>query len=32
VDIHVVRGPNGKYLRTDPDRTSRNNLEDLLDC
>ena len=32
VDIHVVRGPNGKYLRTDPDRTSRNNLDDLPEC
>lgn len=32
IDIHVVRGPNGKYLRTDPDRTSRNNLDDLPDC
>ena len=32
VDIHVVRGSNGKYLRTDPDRTSRNNLDDLPDC
>lgn len=32
VDIHVVRGPKGKYLRTDPDRTNRNNLDDLPDC
>lgn len=32
VDIHVVNGRNGKYLRTDPDRTSRNNLDDLPDC
>ena len=32
VDIHVVQGRNGKYLRTDPDRTSRNNLDDLPDC
>lgn len=32
VDIHVVRGQSGKYLRTDPDRTSRNNLDDLPDC
>lgn len=32
VDIHVVNGPNGKYLRTDPDRSSRNNLDDLPDC
>lgn len=32
VDIHVVQGQNGKYLRTDPDKTSRNNLGDLPDC
>ena len=32
VDIHVVRGPTGKYLRTDPDRTSDNNLDDLPNC
>ena len=32
VDIHVVDGPTGKYLRTDPDRTTRNNLDDLPDC
>lgn len=32
VSIHVVNGPSGKYLRTDPDRTSRNNLDDLPDC
>lgn len=31
-DIHVVNGPNGKYLRTDRDNTSRNNLDDLPDC
>ena len=31
-DIHVVDGPNGKYLRTDPDSTSTNNLDDLPDC
>lgn len=30
--IHVVDGPNGKYLRTDWDNTDRNNLEDLPDC
>lgn len=30
--IHVVNGPNGKYLRTDRDDTSRNNLDDLPDC
>ena len=27
--IHVVNGVNGKYLRTDSDATSRNNLDDL---
>lgn len=31
-DIHVVKGANGKYLRTDPDTTSHNNLDDLPDC
>ena len=31
-DIHVVNGPTGKYLRTDRDNTSRNNLDDLPDC
>lgn len=30
--IRVVNGPTGKYLRTDRDSTSRNNLDDLLDC
>lgn len=30
--IRVVNGPNGKYLRTDRDDTSRNNLDDLPDC
>jgi hypothetical protein len=32
VDIKVVKGKNGKYLRTDPDKTTKNNLEDLPDC
>ncbi len=32
VNIRVVRGPYGKYLRTDPDWTTRNNLDDLPDC
>lgn len=33
VDIHVVDDPNkGKYLRTDPDKTTSNNLDDLPDC
>lgn len=31
-EIHVVNGPNGKYLRTDQDNTSSNNLDDLPDC
>jgi hypothetical protein len=30
--ISVVNGPTGKYLRTDKDNTSRNNLDDLPDC
>ena len=30
--IRVVNGPTGKYLRTDRDTTSRNNLDDLPDC
>lgn len=30
--IHVVNGPTGKYLRTDKDSTTRNNLDDLEDC
>ena len=32
VDIHVVDGPSGKYLRTDPDTTNTNNLDDLPNC
>ena len=31
-EIRVVNGPTGKYLRTDRDSTSRNNLDDLPDC
>ena len=31
-DIHVVNGPTGKYLRSDPDKTSNNNLDNLPDC
>lgn len=31
-EISVVNGPNGKYLRTDRDDTSKNNLNDLPDC
>jgi hypothetical protein len=30
--IRVVEGRNGKYLRTDRDNTTRNNLDDLPDC
>ena len=30
--IRVVKGPTGKYLRTDRDDTTRNNLDDLPDC
>ncbi len=32
VDIIVVDGTNGKYLRTDPDKTTKNNLDELPDC
>lgn len=31
-EIRVVDGKNGKYLRTDRDDTSKNNLDDLPDC
>ena len=31
-EIRVVLGPYGKYLRTDRDSTTRNNLDDLPDC
>ena len=30
--IRVVSGNTGKYLRTDKDNTTRNNLDDLPDC
>lgn len=30
--VRVVNGPKGKYLRTDRDNTSRNNLNDLIEC
>lgn len=30
--IRVVPGARGKYLRTDRDQTSKNNLDDLPDC
>ena len=32
VDIRVIEGQTGKYLRTDPDSTKTNNLDDLPDC
>lgn len=32
VEIKVVKGSTGKYLRTDPDKTTKNNLDDLPDC
>ena len=31
-EIRVVNGPNGPYLRTDRDQTTRNNLADLPGC
>ena len=31
-DVHVVDGQTGKYLRTDPDPTSGNNLDNLPNC
>ena len=31
-EIRVVNGPTGKYLRTDRDDTTKNNLDDLPDC
>ena len=31
-EIRVVNGPTGKYLRTDRDDTTGNNLDDLPDC
>jgi hypothetical protein len=31
-EIRVVNGSSGKYLRTDRDNTSRNNLDDLPNC
>ena len=30
--VHVVMGPTGKYLCSDPDATSANNLDNLPDC
>ena len=31
-DVHVVKGATGKYLRSDPDSSSDNNLDNLPDC
>lgn len=31
-DVHVVNGPNGKYLRTDPNSNCRDNLDNLPNC
>ena len=31
-EIRVVSAPTGRYLRTDHDNTTRNNLLDLPDC
>lgn len=31
-EITVVKGPNGKYLRTVRDGSIRNNLDELPDC
>jgi hypothetical protein len=31
-DVEVVNGATGKYLRTDPDKTTADNLGDLPDC
>ena len=32
VEVKVVREGQNKYLRTDPDNTLRNNLDELHDC
>ncbi len=31
-DIHVVDDPDGRYLRTDPDASAADNLDNLPDC
>jgi Protein of unknown function (DUF3892) len=31
-EVRVVNGPYGKYLRTDRDNTTTNNLDDLPNC
>ncbi len=32
VEIRVINARTGKYLRTDPDKTTKNNLDDLPNC
>lgn len=32
VEVRVVNGTTGKYLRSDSDRASKNNLDNLPDC
>ncbi len=31
-DVHVVTGPRGKYLRTDPNSSCSDNLDSLPNC
>ena len=31
-DVQVVNGPTGKYLRTDPNSSCTDNLDNLPDC
>lgn len=31
-EVKVVQGSSGKYLRTDKDTTTKNNLDDLPNC
>ena len=31
-DVHVVNGPRGRYLRTDPNATCSDNLDSLPNC
>lgn len=32
VSIHVINDSTGKYLRTDPDKTENNNLNEVPNC
>ncbi len=32
VDVYVIIGPDGKYLRTDPEKTVKNKLYELPEC